>query len=109
MNTRPLTFSAEDSFNVTVRRWLFAIVALLLTLAVCYICVCPSVDLDPTINRAWQLAALLLSALAFLATVVIDSVPPGFSLLVCEWLPGRAASPPARSLSAVALSCSRLC
>ena len=98
-----------SGFNVTVRRWLFVIVALVLVIAVAYICISPAVDLDPTITRAWQRAALLLYALACMAQVIVAAVYAPRMFLSGEdvsFLP-RGILPPEPPNSV--LNCSRLC
>jgi hypothetical protein len=92
-----------------VRRWLFAIVAFVLALAVCLIFVSPAVDLDPTTMRASQQAALLFFGLAFLATVVVGSTSGSFWLRFRGWSPGLAATSFRHPPSVLDFSCSRLC
>jgi hypothetical protein len=107
-----IDMAALDAFhasalNITVRRLLVACVALLLLMAVLYVFASPAVDLDPTITRAWQLAFLLLCALAYLAKIIATAPRP---LRLAECSSCRANAPPAVPLSPGRnLHCSWLC
>lgn len=91
-----------------MRRWLFAIVALLLLMAVLYITISPAVDLDPTITRAWQLACLLICALAYWGRVQVHLLR-GTPLQACKSPARVPLGPPASSPTGSQLDCSRLC
>jgi hypothetical protein len=92
-----------------VRHWLFAIIALLVLIAVLYVCISPTVDLDPTITRAWQLAALLICSLVYFGRILVGlmSALPGYKF--AKWFSGWDAGPPVFAQTSAALLCSRLC
>lgn len=92
-----------------MRRWLFAIIALVLLIAVTYVFVSPAVDLDPTVTRAWQLAALLICSLAYLGRMIVALVFlwGAGTLTVCY--AGLDTSPPPFARLSPALLCSCLC
>lgn len=96
-------------FNVTVRRWLFAIVALLVLIAVLYVCISPAIDLDPTITRAWQLAILLISSLAYFGRALVGLMPALPAGKFTECFSGLDAGPPAFGHTSAVLLCPRLC
>ena len=107
---RQLTLWATPDSNVTVRRLLFAFIALLLVAAVLYVVVSPSVDLDPTTTRSWQLAFLLLCALAYLGHVLTGSVVLTHTTHLLSWPARFAIGPPSpRSSCDCERTCSRLC
>lgn len=91
-----------------MRGWLFAIIALLLLMAVLYVCISPAVDLDPTITRAWQLAILLISSLAYLGRIVIGFFAGVAACKFTEWFSGLEPGPPVLRPARSVLHCSRL-
>lgn len=94
---------------MTVRRLLFAIIALMVLMAILYVCISPAVDLDPTVTRAWRLAALLICSLAYFGRILVGSIPALPACKFTEWFTGLDAGPPAFARASSVLLCSRLC
>lgn len=99
----------RSAFNVSVRRLLFAFIALLVLVAVLCVFVSPAVDLDPTVTRAWQLAFLLICALAYLGRVLLaaDVMTEAFRFL--QWPCCFADGPPCPVACRLQRNCSLLC
>jgi len=104
--TGKLDFACTSDFNVAVRRWLFIVLAVVALTAILYVTISPDVDLDPTVNRAWQRALLLLCLFAWLAKLSIR-----FSTITCLWrFPhSPALNPPVAGRSGRSSDCSLLC
>jgi hypothetical protein len=94
--------------NGNVRSWLFAVIGLLVCAAVLYVCLCPAVDLDPTITRAYRLAMLLLIALAYLGQVLAGVLAATPYSTPRQWTASPTGPPPGGS-PCTGLDCSHLC
>ena len=77
--------------------WVRAI-AVVLLLMVAYLLISPAFDLDPSANRAWRSAKMVLLSIALIALAISDILAVSPVLFVIEELAARPPSAPSLDL-----------